>query len=385
MLIRPATSADSADLMKLRMEAEQWLAAAGVDQWRDSATRTRALAKWETDIQDGRTYVAVDEAGTVVGTVTLAQPDTDFWRASDGPEDAFYVAKLITARAAKGSNLGGRILDWVGRRAVAAGRSWVRLDVWRTNSALQEYYLAQHFTHVRTESPAHRLSGWMAQRPSSIAMYPHAPLIDREAKPQMQHEAHTADRSPQMSNGYEHKVLLRDSRRRFAFRNGENSAPAHGAFDIESRMACTTPRAEVSVRREAPPADIAAILDTLEPVIVRDRQLYRDNQLVQLSISYIPAYVAQVAPAVESVDSGRGGIKTRMHEAGLRQHSAVEDITLVPATAAQALAFGVEEGWPLATVTHTARLGDGRIVEVTVHTLSPGWSLRYEVPLSTQL
>ncbi|MEU4954332.1 UTRA domain-containing protein [Streptomyces lavendulae] len=385
MLIRRAAIADVPELMKLRIEAEEWLAAAGVDQWRDSATRTRALAKWHADIHAGRTYVVQNAGDALLGTVTLAEADVDFWRAADHPQDAFYVAKLITARAAKGTNLGGRILDWVGRRAAAAQRPWIRLDVWRTNEVLQNYYLAQQFTHVRTESPAHRLSGWMAQRPSNIVMYPHAPLIDREANPQMQHEAHTADHTTRMSNGYERKALLRDSRRRFAFRNGENSAQARGAFDIESRMSGTTPRAEVSVRRDAPPADIAVILDTLEPVIVRDQQLYRDDQLVQLSISYIPAYVAEVAPAVESVDSGRGGIKTRMDEAGLRQHTAVEDITLVPATAAQAASFGVEEEWPLATITHTARLGDGRIVEVTVHTLSPGWSLRYEVPLSTQL
>ncbi|MFJ5026103.1 GNAT family N-acetyltransferase [Streptomyces goshikiensis] len=182
MLIRPATITDSADLMKLRTEAEQWLADAGVDQWRDSATRTRALAKWEADIHAGRTYVVQDEQDTVLGTVTLALPDVDFWRTPDAPDDAFYVGKLITARAAKGTKLGGRILDWVGRRAAAAERSFVRLDVWRTNGALQDYYLAEGFTHVRTEAPAHRLSGWMAQRPAGLAMHPSAPLTDRETR-----------------------------------------------------------------------------------------------------------------------------------------------------------------------------------------------------------
>lgn len=173
--VRPATLGDAPTLMNLRVEAEKWLAEAGIDQWRTPGFRDRALAKWQVDIEHGRTWV-VEDCTSTVATVTLAPPDRDFWTDEDAPESAVYVAKLITARQAAGQNLGGRILDWVGSVARDTGKPWVRLDCWRANTALQAYYLREGFEHVRTEAPPHRLSGWMAQRSSSVVMHPDNPL-----------------------------------------------------------------------------------------------------------------------------------------------------------------------------------------------------------------
>lgn len=175
-LIRLASLADTTALMKLRIEAEGWLADAGIDQWRAPGFRERGLAKWQGNIADGRTWVVPDGNGELLGTITLARPDTDFWTKADEPDSAIYVAKLITARAAAGQRLGGRMLDWAGGVAQAQSRPWLRLDVWRDNTKLQRYYLNEGFTHVRTEAPAHRLSGWMAQRPSAMVMHPQDPL-----------------------------------------------------------------------------------------------------------------------------------------------------------------------------------------------------------------
>lgn len=169
--IRPAEVADVADLMALRIEAEEWLAAAGVDQWRNPATRGPALDKWRTDIAEGRTYV-VEDAGAIVATVTLARPDLDFWRPEDDLDAALYVAKLITSRAVAGQNVGGLLIDWVAARAREQGRPYVRLDVWRTNTRLQRYYEREGFRHVRTEAPTHRMSGWLGQRPADLVRHP---------------------------------------------------------------------------------------------------------------------------------------------------------------------------------------------------------------------
>lgn len=176
LLIRPATSDDADALMALRIEAEEWLAAAGIDQWRSPGFRDRALAKWRTDIEEGRTWVVPGPRREILGTVTLARADRDFWDDDDDPDSAIYVAKLITARAAGGRQLGGRLLDWVGGVARRTEVPWVRLDVWRANERLQRYYLDEGFTHLRTEAPSHRLSGWMAQRPASTVMHPGSPL-----------------------------------------------------------------------------------------------------------------------------------------------------------------------------------------------------------------
>lgn len=182
LTVRHASEADETALMKLRIEAEEWLARAGIDQWRSPGFRDRALAKWRDDIAAGRTWVVEDCRKEVLGTVTLARPDADFWKASDDPESAVYVAKLITARQAVGLQLGSRILDWVGSVARDRQLPWVRLDCWRTNVKLQGYYLQEGFEHVRTEAPAHRLSGWMAQRPATAVAHPDLPpLVTGEA------------------------------------------------------------------------------------------------------------------------------------------------------------------------------------------------------------
>lgn len=177
MTIRNADVRDIAGLMALRQEAAAWLQAAGIDQWNDQRTASVALAKWEQDIAAGRTHV-VEHEGAMAATITLARPDTDFWLPSDGLEDAVYVAKLITSRRWAGQALGGRLLDWAGAEARAHGKSFVRLDCWRTNKALQSFYLHEGFHHVRTEAPPHRLSGWLAQRPAFVARHPEAKLTE---------------------------------------------------------------------------------------------------------------------------------------------------------------------------------------------------------------
>ncbi|MGW1305763.1 GNAT family N-acetyltransferase [Streptomyces sp. NPDC002514] len=178
MHIQQASLADLDALMGLRVEAESWLAAAGIDQWRDPATRGPALEKWKNDISAGRTWM-VKDGDSALATMTLSPPDLDFWTQSDDPDDAVYVAKLITARATKGMNLGARLLDWAGRQAVVQEKSWVRLDCWRSNTALQSYYLGEGLTHVRTEAPSHRLSGWLGQRPAYVIRHPDHPLVER--------------------------------------------------------------------------------------------------------------------------------------------------------------------------------------------------------------
>ncbi len=169
-LIRPAGTSDIDDLMTLRTEAEGWLANQGTDQWSDVEMGARAISKWKDTIDDGRTWVLTDEDHRTVGTVSRGPADRDFWTEDDQPETAFYLYKLMTSRQIAGGGLGSLVLDWTCRVAALEGRKWVRLDCWRTNRGLQAYYEREGFTHVRTETPVHRKSGWMAQRPSSLIL-----------------------------------------------------------------------------------------------------------------------------------------------------------------------------------------------------------------------
>ncbi|MFI1029248.1 GNAT family N-acetyltransferase [Streptomyces sp. NPDC020951] len=159
--------------MALRTQAEEWLQTKGTDQWSDPETGERAISKWRASIDEGRSWVVVGAHGEVLATVSRGPVDRDFWTDADRPETALHLYKLMVAREAAGRQLGIRVIDWMSRLAALEGRTWVRIDTWRTNSGLHAYYERMGFKHVRTEMASHRLSGWLAQRPAGELSMPH--------------------------------------------------------------------------------------------------------------------------------------------------------------------------------------------------------------------
>lgn len=174
--------------------------------------------------------------------------------------------------------------------------------------------------------------------------------------------------------------ILRDARSRYRTVQREESG-AHGAYEGETRRAGGAPRAEVTVRREPAPAAAAAYFgENSGDVVVRARRMFDGDRLVQLADTWIPADVAE-ASGIEQVDTGVGGIISRMAEAGFAQAEVIEDLRQRPATDSEAAALGVVAGSLLLEITHVGYTNAGRAVEVTRHTLGPGWTLRYSVPL----
>ncbi|MEU7909175.1 GNAT family N-acetyltransferase [Actinoplanes sp. NPDC049118] len=90
--------------------------------------------------------------------------DPEFWTAQDDPDSALYVHRMVVDRVAGGNGVGGRLLDWAERLASSLGRTWLRLDAWRTNAPLHAYYQRQGFVPVRTVNLSHRGSGALFQR-----------------------------------------------------------------------------------------------------------------------------------------------------------------------------------------------------------------------------
>ncbi|MFC8834855.1 UTRA domain-containing protein [Streptomyces griseoincarnatus] len=175
-------------------------------------------------------------------------------------------------------------------------------------------------------------------------------------------------------------VILRDARTRYTTEQREEDG-AHGAFDAELRRSGRAPRTEVTVSRAAAPADVAQLLDVDGDVVVRAREMYDGDRVIQLATTYIPVDVAEAA-GIEQVDTGVGGIISRMKEAGFDQgDTAIEDIELRPATSEESARLGLPEGAEVLTINHVGT-ANGRVVEVTQHVLSKGWKLRYAAPLA---
>ncbi|KOG72936.1 GNAT family acetyltransferase [Streptomyces antibioticus] len=171
MIIVPAQPQDVAKLLAFRKEAAAWLSRRGTDQWQRPYPADKLL---ET-IEAGTVFMVRDGDATAATITVTPEAEAGLWTEQELTEPCLFINKLTVARTHAGQNVGGRLLDWAGDRAFRAGAKWLRLDAWTTNVGLQEYYLRQGFSYVRTvvEGDAvnggPRVSGWLAQRPARPA------------------------------------------------------------------------------------------------------------------------------------------------------------------------------------------------------------------------
>lgn len=183
--IRNAADTDIEDLIRLRTEAERWLAENGINQWVPMhQSQSRAILR--NAVSQGGAFVVTDDAGgPVVGTVTLGGPDRDWWTQDEIENSAVYIYKMIVAREYAGQGIGSAMLDWASTQAQRAGTDWVRLDCRRDNTALHVYYQRQGFELIRimqeplriTDLP--RFTGALFQRRSEVRMSSNT-LIDSD-------------------------------------------------------------------------------------------------------------------------------------------------------------------------------------------------------------
>lgn len=148
-----------------------WLAACGTDQWqaRYRARRVNPAQRGLAAAIRRREAHLLREGTEVVAFLILDDyADPEFRTPDDEPDSGLYVHSMLVSRRHAGQDLGGRLLDWAGDQAARAGKTWLRLDAWRTNTKLHSYYLRHGFTHLRTVALPHRGSGALFQRPATM-------------------------------------------------------------------------------------------------------------------------------------------------------------------------------------------------------------------------
>lgn len=164
--IRRATQDDLDAIVDLRLHAEQWLHQRGISQW---TVTQRGMDSIHARMTAASMY-AIDHEDTLIGSVTLDGPDTDFWTPQEAEEPALYLYKLMIHSDHRGLGLGDAVLDWSCAKAETQGLSWLRIDVWKTNTKLHEYYLNRGFEYVRTAHANGRNSGALFQRPTNLRL-----------------------------------------------------------------------------------------------------------------------------------------------------------------------------------------------------------------------
>lgn len=148
-------------------------------------------------------------------------------------------------------------------------------------------------------------------------------------------------------------------------------AGARGAYDAEVTALGLAPRSDKTIRRAVPPANVAEILDVsaeTESTIVHARVMWADETITQLADSYLPADLAE-GTVLEQIDTGPGGMISRMAELGFGQVRITESIQGRPATPEEARALQITEDQHVYVITHVGWTDEGRAVEATIHTM----------------
>jgi GntR family transcriptional regulator len=137
---------------------------------------------------------------------------------------------------------------------------------------------------------------------------------------------------------------------------------------------------DVTVDRVHPPANIAELLGVSvdeASVLSRARHMTADGVPVQLATSYVPGDIAFGSP-LENVDTGEGGMKSRLAEMGFAQAEATEEINVRPPTPEEMESLALTEDARVYELLHVASTAEGRVVEVAVHIMpTHQWTLRY--------
>lgn len=135
LTIAHATLDDVDAVVRLDENAAAWVRARGYEPGEPPIPLREIVVR---RVARGEAYLAWLGADPV-GTLTLQWADAPVWGADD-TGDALYVHGLMVSRAHAGLGIGLALLDWAGRVAARAGKTWLRLDCRADNPALRGYY-----------------------------------------------------------------------------------------------------------------------------------------------------------------------------------------------------------------------------------------------------
>ena len=185
-----ATPGDLDEIYELLDEAAAWLRDKGTEQWeRPWPSRGERDRRVLDGLENGNTWIVRDNA-TPVATITIAtKANPEVWSDPspeyDLSERAVYAHRLITARKYAGLELGSELIDWAGLHDQRLyGAQWVRVDVWRSNLALHDYYLKRGFLPCGSCADPYYPSGALFQKPVLAIRQPSFPRFAATFSPQ---------------------------------------------------------------------------------------------------------------------------------------------------------------------------------------------------------
>jgi ribosomal protein S18 acetylase RimI-like enzyme len=158
MTIRRAVPGDLRTVLGVLHSVADWLHREGIDQWREGSPSLGSAAVGR-QIERGDFWLVGEYLNPVAVIALSTVGDADFWSPRDLADPAVYVSKAAVLRCAAGRGIGAMLLRWACDHAAAEGAVSVRLDVWKTNTELQDYYRRQGWQYYITVDAPGRNSG----------------------------------------------------------------------------------------------------------------------------------------------------------------------------------------------------------------------------------
>jgi GntR family transcriptional regulator len=174
-------------------------------------------------------------------------------------------------------------------------------------------------------------------------------------------------------------VLTRDAVTRQRMREDQG---ARGAFQAEMQRLGLTAQSDVQVSEQPAPAGIAELLGIApgDAALTRQRRMTAENVPVQLATSWLPLDIAANTPLAQ-VDTGPGGIYSRLADAGHAPAAFTEIVRIRPPTDDESSALRLDAEQRVIAIRRTARTSAGRVIEVNDIVLpAHQWELVYDWP-----
>jgi GntR family transcriptional regulator len=156
-------------------------------------------------------------------------------------------------------------------------------------------------------------------------------------------------------------------------------------FRMEVLRQGRTPRGECrSITQQAAPPEVASrlMIGPADVVIRRENCYYVDNEPIQLGVTYIPASVAGISPAVRTHALGRGSLYARLEELGYQIARIRECVLTRLPTPDEAASLRMPPGVPVLEILHTSYDHQNQPFEVTRFTMRADLTvIDYEMPV----
>ncbi|QSB15174.1 GntR family transcriptional regulator [Natronosporangium hydrolyticum] len=170
--------------------------------------------------------------------------------------------------------------------------------------------------------------------------------------------------------------IVRDAEARYAARD-----EGTGAGEVEARKLNLRPRTDyLEIGQTAAPAEVAQALDIAEgqPVLVRRRVLYANDEPTQMADSYYPWELVKDSAELLQPEAGVGGSLTRLAELGYPPVRFAEDIDVRLPTPEEHQVLQIEATQPVFRIWRVTYSHDRRPIEICDHVM-PGhlWTLHY--------